>query len=335
MAAVRITVTFTALLALSPVAAAPLFEDAGMIDATLEGPLGELVNEPDSRDQLPFVLRADGTEHAIKVRLRGKSRLRVCDFLPLRLNFRKSEVGGTLFAEQDKLKLVVPCHTSERAEENLVEEYAIYRIFNLLTSASYRVRLVRMTFEDTAGDGDSLRIHSFLLEPDGQLAARLGGETPDLTEVSLNWLDKQHMALVYVFQYLVGNVDWSLVTPESEENCCHNGTLVRTEAGLLYVPYDFDLSGFVDAPYAFPPPELRLKRVTQRRYRGFCTDRVHLEQALETIVSRQPEIIALIRSLPVLSDRDKERRVGYLEQFFRAAAKPDRLLKRFENRCLD
>ena len=91
----------------------------------------------------------------------------------------------------------------------------------------------------------------------------------------------------------------------------------------------------MDAPYAFPPPDLRLKRVTQRRYRGFCTERVHLEQALETIVSRRPEIIAMIHSLPVLDDRDKERRVGYLEQFFRAAAKPDRLLKRFENRCLD
>ena len=335
MAAIRIAVTFAALLALSPVAAAPLFEDADVIDATLAGPLGELAEDPDSRDQLPFVLRADGVEHAIRVRPRGKSRLRVCDFQPLRLNFRKSEVDGTLFAEQDKLKLVVPCHTSERAEKDLVEEYAVYRFFNLLTPASYRVRLVRMTFEDTAGDGDSVAIHSFLLEPDGQLAARLGGEAADLSEVSLRWLDQQHMALVYVFQYLVGNLDWSLVTAEAEERCCHNGTLIRTEASLLYVPYDFDLSGFVDAPYAFPPPDLRLKRVTQRRYRGFCTDRVHLEQALVTIVSRQPEIIALIHSLPVLGDRDKERRAGYLEQFFRAAAKPDRLLKRFENRCLD
>ena len=335
MAAIRIAVTFAALLALSPVAAAPLFEDTGVIDATLAGPLGELADDPDSRDQLPFVLRADGVEHAIKVRPRGKSRLRVCDFLPLRLNFKKSEVDGTLFADQDKLKLVVPCQTSERAEKNLVEEYAIYRLFNLLTPASYRVRLLQMTFVDTARGGERTRTHAFLLEPDEQLAVRLGGERADLAAVSLSWLDAQHMALVYVFQYLVGNLDWSLVTAEAEERCCHNGTLIRTEASLLYVPYDFDLSGFVDAPYAFPPPDLRLKRVTQRRYRGFCTDRVHLEQALETIVSRQPEIIALIQSLPVLGDRDKERRAGYLEHFFRAAAKPDRLLKRFENRCID
>jgi len=335
MAAVRIAATSVALLALSALHAAPLFEDPGVIDATLTGPLSELTDNPDSGDQLPFVLRADGEDHAVKVRLRGNSRRRVCDMLPLRLNFKKSEVDGTVFAEQDKLKLVVPCYNSETAEKNLIEEYAIYRMFNLLTTASYRVRLVRMTFEDTARDGEGMRIHSFLLEPDEQLVARLGGQEPDLAAVSLSWLDAQHMALVYVFQYLVGNFDWSLVTPETEKTCCHNGTLIRTEATLLYVPYDFDLSGFVDAPYAYPPPELRLKRVTQRRYRGFCTDRIYLEQALEAVVSRRPEIVAIIRSLPVLSDRDKERRVGYLDQFFRAAEKPERLLQRFENRCLD
>ncbi len=333
MAVARIAAILAALSALPALHATPLFEDSGAIEIVLQGPLRELADDPDSRDQLPFMLRADGAEHAIKVRLRGKSRLRTCDFLPLRLNFKKREVEGTLFAGQDKLKLVVPCRTSERAEKDLVEEYAVYRIFNLLTPASYRVRLVRVTFEDTAGDG--VRMHSFLLEPDEQLAARLGGETPDLAAVSLNWLDKQHMALVYVFQYLVGNVDWSLVTPEAEETCCHNGTLIRTETSLLYVPYDFDLSGFVDAPYAFPPPGLRLESVTQRRYRGFCTESVYLQKALETIVSRRSEIIAMVLSLPVLGNKDKERRVNYLEQFFRAAAKPDRLLKRFENRCLD
>lgn len=335
MPAVRIVVTFATVLLLSPLRGEPLFDDPSVIDATLEGPLSELLDNPDSRDQLSFVLRTDGTEHAIKVRLRGKSRLRICDFMPLRLNFRKSEVDGTLFEGQDKLKLVVPCHISERAEKNLIEEYAIYRMFNLLTAASFRVRLVRMTFVDTARDSESVQIHSFLLEPAKQLAARLGGQESDLAEVSLSWLDTQQMALVYVFQYLIGNVDWSLVTSETEKTCCHNGTLIQSEANLLYVPYDFDLSGFVDAPYAFPPPDLRLKSVTQRRYRGFCTDRVDLEQALEAVVSERPEIVAIIRSLPVLGDKDKERRMAYLDQFFRAAGKPDRLLKRFENRCLD
>ena len=294
MTAVRILVCLAALLALSSLRAAPLFEDTVVIDAVLQGPLGELMDNPDSREQLPFTFRVDGTEHAVKVRLRGKSRLRVCDFLPLRLNFKKGDVDGTLFAGQDKLKLVVPCHTSRRAEENLLEEYAIYRMFNLLTPASYRVRLLRTTFEDTATDGKTETVHTFLLEPEKQLAARLDGERSDRAEVALDWLDEQHMALVYVFQYLVANVDWSLVLPEGDDRCCHNGTLIETGADLLYVPYDFDLTGFVDAPYAFPPPDLRLKSVTQRRYRGFCTERDYLQQALRTIVAKRPEIVTLV-----------------------------------------
>ncbi len=335
MAAVRIIACLAALLTVSSLRAAPLFEDAAVIDAVLAGPLGELLDDSDSREQLPFAFRIDGTEHGIKVRLRGKSRLRVCEFLPLRLNFKKSEVDDTLFAGQDKLKLVVPCHTSERAEKNLLEEYAIYRMFNLLTPASYRVRLLRTTFEDTTADGKAETVHTFLLEPAAQLAARLGGERSDHAEVALDWLDEQQMALVYVFQYLVGNVDWSLVLPVGEDRCCHNGTLVETGEGLLYVPYDFDLSGFVDAPYAFPPPDLRLKSVTQRRYRGFCTDRHLLQQALQTIVAKRPEIVEIVRSLPVLNDKDKSRRIAYLDQFFRAAGDEDRLLDRFERRCID
>ena len=335
MPAARFAIALAALAALPTLHGAPLFHDNEIIDAELEGPLGELMENTDSRDQLLFAFRADGAEHTIKVRLRGKSRLRVCDFLPLRLNFSKSEVEGTLFEGQDKLKLVVPCHTSERAEKNLVEEYAVYRMFNLLTPASYRVRLLRMTFADTASGGEETRLHAFLLEPERELAERLDGEEAQLAEVSLSWFDPEQMALVYVFQYLVSNVDWSLVGADGEKHCCHNGTLVRAGESLHYVPYDFDLTGFVDAPYAFPPPELRLRGVTQRRYRGFCTDREDLRQAVQAVVAKRPEIVALIRSLPVLVEKDKERRVSYLDRFFRAAEDEEKLLDRFESRCLD
>lgn len=334
MLAARIVVVLATLPVLAAAHGAALFEDSDFIDATLEGPLGELIDRPDEREQLPFAFRADGMEHAIRVRLRGKSRLRVCELMPLRLNFRKDEVDGTLFAGQDKLKLVVPCHDSERAEKNLVEEYAAYRMFNLLTPASYRVRMLHMTFTDPER-GDDTRLHSFVLESSEQLAARLGGRESGHPEVSLAWFDARHMALVYVFQYLIGNTDWSLVRADGEETCCHNGTLVETGETLLYVPYDFDLSGLVDAPYAYPPPDLRISRVTQRRYRGFCTDRRALQAALDTVVAKREEMNAVVRSLPVLSDRDKDRRISYLDQFFRAARDRERLLRRFEARCLD
>jgi hypothetical protein len=194
---------------------------------------------------------------------------------------------------------------------------------------------MQMTFTDSGGAKRNERLHTFALEPSGQLAARLDGRESELSEVSLSWLDADHMALVYVFQYLISNFDWSLVRPDGEEACCHNGTLIEAEDNILYIPYDFDLSGFVDAPYAFPPPELRVDRVTQRRYRGFCTEPARLERALETIVSKRQDIMALIESLPVLTARDKDRRIGYLDRFFNAASNKERMLGRFENSCID
>jgi hypothetical protein len=102
------------------------------------------------REEYPFLLRVGDSDFSIKVRLRGKSRLRVCDFLPMRWNFKASETANTLFAGQDKIKLVVPCDRSERDQKDLLEEYVIYRAFNLLTPASYRVRLLHVMFSESS-----------------------------------------------------------------------------------------------------------------------------------------------------------------------------------------
>lgn len=316
--------------------ATPLFDDDAVIDATLAGPLAALMSSRQDLEELQFRLHAVGSDFDIKVRLRGKSRLRVCEFLPMRLNFKKGEVADTLFAGQDKIKLVVPCDHSERGEKNLLKEYAAYRIFNLLTPASYRVRLLHITFSDTeskASSGNG-RKFAFVVEPADQLAERLDGQVSGLPGVALSWLDPGQAALVYVFQYLVANTDWSLVRPVEEQACCHNGTLIETEAKIQYVPYDFDLSGFVDAPYARPTPGLRLRSVTQRRYRGFCTDRVYLEAALDLVISQRQPIVELIEALPLLSGKDKQKSISYLDKFFRTAEQRDKLLRSFERRCI-
>jgi len=328
-----------AILTLPPAAvpATPLFDDDAPLAAELAGPLAALMHEATERRELPFLLRTGDTELAIKVRLRGKSRLRVCEFLNMRLNFRQGDTAGTPFAGQDKLKLVVPCHLAERDEKNLLEEYAAYRIFNLMSAASYRVRLLQLTYND--GDAPAAAgarpWYAFVIESDEELASRLGGRASDLPDVALAWLDARQAALVYVFQYLIGNTDWSLVRANEERSCCHNGTLIETDDKILYVPYDFDLSGLVDAPYAFPAPDLRLRSVTQRRYRGFCTDHAVIADALDAALAQRQPTADVIAALPALSDKDKAARIGYLDQFFAAAGNEHKLLRQFERRCLD
>ena len=315
--------------------AAPLFDSSDPIQIVLRGPFAALHQDTSIREELPFTLSAEGIDHSIKVRLRGKSRLRVCRFPPLRLNFKKDATAGSVFATQNKLKLVVPCNFSTRAHKDLVEEYAAYRIFNLLSDTSYRVRLLEALFvdpDDRELEREGPRF-AFVLEHKDTLADRFDGEESELPEVALGWFDQRQLADVFVFQYLIGNTDWSLVTAQGERVCCHNGTLIETDGPMLYVPYDFDLSGLVDAPYARPHPEIGISSVTVRRYRGFCVERDTLRGAIIKLRDNADAIVDVIRTLPVLTDRDKKRRIDYLLRVLADAHDTDKLLDRFESRC--
>ena len=129
--------------------------------------------------------------------------------------------------------------------------------------------------------------------------------------------------------------DWSLVTAVGEVDCCHNGDLFGTDRDIHYVPYDFDLSGLVNASYAKPDPSLGLRNVRTRRYRGFCTDTDVVRSAVRRVSSLREEIFDLARSIPGLSEKEVEGSVDYLQGFFVKAAKEDKLLKSFARRCID
>ena len=148
------------------------------------------------------------------------------------------------------------------------------------------------------------------------------------------FLIESQAALVYVFQYLVGNTDWSLVMAKEDDACCHNGDIVDIDSGRFYVPYDFDLSGLVNAGYAYPAPSLRIRKVTQRLYRGFCTERSTLQNALATVKARQAEITKVLTEMPGLPDRGRVQNLDYLGKFFSSADNEEKLISAFEKRCL-
>jgi len=183
----------------------------------------------------------------------------------------EANTAGTPFAGQDKLKLVTRCKKGDRYENDVLEEYAAYRIFSLFSDVSYRVRLVHLTYTDTDGRLDEAfrESYGYLIEPLEQLVSRVNGTLPEISAVSLKRLDEKQAALVYVFEYLIANTDWSFVKADSDEYCCHNIKLVKIEPKIFPVPYDFDLAGLVNARYAKPDPSLRITKVSQRLYRGF------------------------------------------------------------------
>lgn len=314
----------------------PLFDSDAVLDARLTGPLDELISELDPEHEREFELVFGTTSQSLKVRVRGNSRLRVCDFPPLRLNFRASAVADTVFDGQDKLKLVTHCRNSDAGEQDLLEEFIAYRIFNLLTDVSFRVRLMRMHYVDTEGrlTAKAERRHAFVIETDDALAARIGGAAVTLPGVPKQRYDQQHAALVFVFQYLIGNTDWGLVKADYDDGCCHNIALIEVADVVYTVPYDFDLAGIVNARYAYPDPQLRIKRVTQRLYRGVCTDRPILIAAVERVLEQKQPIMDAAARVVALEPKSAQRLERFLSGFFERAADRDKLLRRFEADCV-
>jgi hypothetical protein len=315
--------------------ASPLFDDNAVIDVELIGPIGSLIKKKDDSTEVPFVLKANGVEQQVQIRVRGKSRLRFCKFPPLRLNFSDSDTEQTVFAGQDKIKLVTHCRSNDASQVDALQEYATYRIFNIISDISYRVRLLHISYRDTEErrKDDLIERYGFLLESDDELAARVGGHPVNVTGISLRSLDEDHAAAVYIFQYLIGNTDWSMVMADEDDVCCHNGDILDIDSKRYYVPYDFDLVGLVNSRYAYPDPSLPIRKVTQRYYLGFCTSRDTLQSALGIIKSHKEEILGVLSDIPGLPEKDRNRSIDFLNQFFTRADDEEKMLKSFERRC--
>jgi len=314
--------------------ATDLFEDNAILEVTMTGSLTQLFRHKEDEQAFPFVLRAEGKERNIMASARGNSRKKVCYFPPIKLEFDQSTGDDSIFSGQKSLKLVTHCNKSANAHDNLIEEFIAYRIFNLLSDASYRVRLLNINYIDTENKRSTQK-PAFVIESNKSLAQRNNGELASLPAVSLKHMNDRQLALVYVFQYLIGNTDWSLVAPSDKDNCCHNGKLIKKRNELLYVPYDFDLSGLVNASYARPDPSVHIKRVTQRRYRGFCLDRPTVASALRDVKSHEVAYSDIIDSLAGLSGSAKKKAHRFLDRFFRDASDEQQMLDSFEQRCLD
>lgn len=312
-----------------------LFEDDRILDVTLEGPVSKAINDTEKRRDYPFSLTVDGATIKIELRVRGVSRVQSCQFPPLRLDFSSGDTSETVFSGQRRLKLVTHCKKPADYEQNLLEEYAAYRIFSVLSDVSFRVRLLRILWVDSdKPDADALRRYAFLIESGKALAERHDGSVLEVRRATKNYLDKTQAGLAFVFQYLIGNTDWGLVRAIGSELCCHNGVLVDIDGRHFYVPYDFDRAGIVNARYAKPDPSLRIRRVTVRRYRGYCMPGLDNRDALGAVTERRKEIYQVVSALEASTGRELKHVLAYLASFFEAASNEAGLLREFDRRCL-
>ena len=306
-------------------AAQPLFATEDTLVVRIEAPFRTLMRKRSETGQLDGrLVYADpaGSEHLLDVKLRTRGIFRRsaenCEFAPIRVNFRKSQVDGTVFAGQDKLKLVTHCENgSDTYEQYVLREYLAYKIFNALTDHSFRARLLQVTYVDTDRDGESLTRYAFFIEDDDRLAERIGAEKVAVEQASYARLEEKQAALVTVFEYLIGNTDFSMIGPDKGKDCCHNIELFSREPGVyIAVPYDFDFSGLVDARYAAPHPSLRTRSVTRRVYRGICAHNDVMEETVAQFRGRQAVIGRLPATIDGMDDRARSKAENYIAEFY-------------------
>jgi hypothetical protein len=321
----------------------PLFRSNDLLEITIHGPFSTINRERDKEKRYPgsrlgFV-NEDGTniDLDIDLQVRGNFRLdkKVCRFAPLRLYFNKDQTGDTLFAKQKKLKLVTHCKdSSNKHQQYVLQEYLIYRMFNVLSDISFRVRLVHVTYVDTDKKDAAQSYYGFLIENKKRLAHRLDMKGVDLHKVRVDDHDPQHLNLVSVFQFFVGNTDWSVIEGETDEPCCHNAKLVGNDQSVYFgVPYDFDFSGLVNATYAYPNPKFPIKNVRTRYYRGFCQPDEILQTTLAMFREHKDSMFSSVTGLAQLDERVRVKGLKYLAGFYDVIDNPKRLDRMLVKSC--
>jgi len=267
----------------------------------------------------------------IQVKTRGNFRKdkEICDFPPLSMLIDSLSALETPFATHSRLKLVTHCQQLDDTYEQMVlEEYASYKTYNLFTPKSFKVRLAKITYKDTKDSTYSSEKLAFFLETSKVMAKRIGGklvkETDTIQQVACNSFLMTQMAL---FEFMIGNTDWSVSNK-------HNIALVKMpNEQVLPVPYDFDCAGIVDAPYASPSPELRLKSVRERLYRGYCQSEAEFYWIVDIFKEKHHAIDSLWENLPYYDVQRKQKTRKYLDDFYSLLNNKDSIQWHFLKNC--
>lgn len=323
----------------APAFAQGLFKKSEPLQLTITTGLGALIRDRDStsrtlhgaelayKDSAGAVIKV-----AIALRTRGHFRrqTRNCDFPPLKIEVAKTAAKKTVFDGNRVLKLASSCRPeSAEYEQYILKEAAVFRMYQAITPWSYRVRLAHVTYQDSLGKVKPVVSWAFLVEDDGDLAQRREVKKFETQGAYFDDLEPETWGKVQLFEYMVGNTDWSVAG-------LHNITLLKDTAAVVRpVPYDFDWTGAVDARYAFPDKSLPIRFVRDRLWRGDCRPAEQLAPTFDFFKSRREAIEAAYNDIEALSAANKEKMRRYLAEFWAAIESPKRAASEFKRSCAD
>jgi len=277
------------------------------------------------------------TQVDLKIRVRGnfRSDWENCKYPPLKLNFEQKSLTNTILNGENKLKLVVQCKDQDRYKKYLLLEYLSYKAYQLLTNYSLEVRLAQVDYHDSDNKKDLGDRPAFFIEDTGRFAKRLNLQELAEIKMSPGDYDPASLNLAEMFEFFIANIDWSSTRKEAnDDSCCHNIIPFKASDGsVIPVPYDFDMSGVVDAAYAVVDPRLGIHSVRQRLYRGHCQNEAILQSTIATFKARRTEIYALYRNQPGLSAEEIKATLKYYDNFFDILQDQNRYKWMVLNKC--
>ena len=295
------------------------FEEESIVNTTLEMDLKDLLAKKAKERFLPGTITMtfkDGStvKEKISASARGNFRRETCFMPGLKVNFR-ADTNSSL-SKFKEMKLSNGCSSGDDPGQLVIKEYLAYKIYNVLTDMSLRVRLMNISFKDVSGKRKPYTQYAFLIEDIDDMAKRNHMVEVEGTPYYTEQTNRDQMTIVTLFEYLIGNTDWSVPA-------YHNVKLIGPKEDKNVKPYvvayDFDICGFVDPPYATIDEKLQdqISTVRERLNRGFPRTMEELKTAVKLFNERKEKIIGLIKNNEYLNSREKSRSVEYVEEFYK------------------
>jgi len=290
----------------------------------------EYVDEHGKKQTLPI---------GIKIRGGWRSLARNCSAPLLFIRFDPQTTADTPFRDQSVLPLTTHCGQGVSIEssrfrqypstweQTLLKEYLVHRLYNVVTLVSLDARLVRMTYPNPEKLGRKIVNYAFFTEHFESVAARTEATLLPRGSFDHSKLDQAAAAKLALFQYMIGNTDWSIVR---ERNIV---LLQKADGSQLPLPYDFDMSGLVDAQYAGPPPSLPIEDVRERYYLGFCSPGVDMDALFELYLAKRKALLAMANALPLVDRKNRKSTQRFLEGFFEVLESPELRSEQIVNHC--
>jgi hypothetical protein len=294
----------------------PLFEQQKPLAIRLSLSIRELRRETNDSTYIQSVLSFKNGEAwdtiPISIRIRGNFRKKNCTYPPLRIKFDSKNVEGTPFEGTKSLKLVLPCHEGKSGIDLINKEYLCYQLYHPVTDFHLRTRLLDITLVEKGKHEKTSQVNGFFIEDDDQLAERSKARVVDATRIYPLQLEDTSALRFDLFQYMIANTDFSTTV-------VHNAEVLLTDKGrYIPVPYDFDMTGVVNAPYATFDPKWEIERVTDRVYKGYCRNEKVVQYVRQEYITREDTIYQVIANHSHLfSPKEAESLKKYIGEFFR------------------